>query len=169
MGAGAQVPPWALQPRFPSGASQRPGFLGFLRPQVAGYCGAARHSAAGPWGASGWGPLQQLPLSPRPPDGQSYQNSTIDQSFWEAFGSADPRKAHRSPSSDSWTCADASAEKRSSDSWDMWGSGSASNDRNSDSGGGETCGGGREGRAKTARKAAPPPVVLDEGWDTQDW
>ncbi|XP_036862373.1 ADP-ribosylation factor GTPase-activating protein 1 isoform X3 [Manis javanica] len=107
--------------------------------------------------------------SDRPPDGQSYQNSTIDQSFWEAFGSADPRKAHRSPSSDSWTCADASAEKRSSDSWDMWGSGSASNDRNSDSGGGETCGGGREGRAKTARKAAPPPVVLDEGWDTQDW
>lgn len=107
--------------------------------------------------------------SDRPPDGQSYQNSTIDQSFWEAFGSADPRKAHRSPSSDSWTCADASAEKRSSDSWDVWGSGSASNDRNSDSGGGETCGGGREGRAKTARKAAPPPVVLDEGWDTQDW
>uniref|UniRef100_A0A8C0MZ98 ADP-ribosylation factor GTPase-activating protein 1 n=1 Tax=Canis lupus familiaris TaxID=9615 RepID=A0A8C0MZ98_CANLF len=76
----------------------------------------------------------------RPLEGQSYQNSggdhpqnrTVDQSFWESFGSTDPAKGHRSPSSDSWTCADASAEKRSSDSWDVWGSGSASNNKNSD-------------------------------------
>lgn len=115
--------------------------------------------------------------SDRPPEGQSHQNSGGDHSqsspfdpgFWEAFGSADPAKAHRSPSSDSWTCADASADRRSSDSWDVWGSGSASNNKNSDSGdGGEAWGGGGEGRAKVAKKAAPPPAV-DEGWDNQDW
>ncbi|XP_038290256.1 ADP-ribosylation factor GTPase-activating protein 1 isoform X7 [Canis lupus familiaris] len=114
----------------------------------------------------------------RPLEGQSYQNSggdhpqnrTVDQSFWESFGSTDPAKGHRSPSSDSWTCADASAEKRSSDSWDVWGSGSASNNKNSDhSDLGEAWGGGGEGRAKTAKKAAPPAVPVDEGWDNQDW
>ncbi|XP_064352980.1 ADP-ribosylation factor GTPase-activating protein 1 isoform X8 [Camelus dromedarius] len=121
--------------------------------------------------------------SDRLPEGQSYQNSggdnsqnTIDQSFWEAFGTTDPAKAHRSPSSDSWTCADASADKRSSDSWDVWGSGSASNNKNSDSGDGWEAwwGGGegaakatREGAAKATRKAAPP--TADEVWDNQDW
>uniref|UniRef100_A0A8C3YM40 ADP-ribosylation factor GTPase-activating protein 1 n=1 Tax=Catagonus wagneri TaxID=51154 RepID=A0A8C3YM40_9CETA len=113
----------------------------------------------------------------RPPEGQSQrssggdpsQNSTFDHSFWEAFGSADPAKARRSPSSNSWTCADASAAKRSSDSWDVWGSGSASNNENSDSGDrGEAWGGSGEGRAKAAKQAALPPVV-DEGWDNQDW
>uniref|UniRef100_A0A8B9XZW0 ADP-ribosylation factor GTPase-activating protein 1 n=1 Tax=Bos mutus grunniens TaxID=30521 RepID=A0A8B9XZW0_BOSMU len=87
--------------------------------------------------------------SDRPPEGPSYQNSggdnsqnTLDQSFWESFGSTDPARAHRSPSSDSWTCADASADKRSSDSWDVWGSGSASasNNRISDNSGGEAWG-----------------------------
>lgn len=105
----------------------------------------------------------------RPLEGQSRQNSGGDQSFWETFGSADPTKGHRSPSSDSWTCADASAEKRSSDSWDVWGSGSASNNKNSDhSDLGEAWGGGGEGRAKT-KKATPPAVPVDEGWDSQDW
>ncbi|XP_015423197.1 PREDICTED: ADP-ribosylation factor GTPase-activating protein 1 isoform X8 [Myotis davidii] len=114
----------------------------------------------------------------RPLEDQSYQNSggdnsqnsTIDQSFWEAFGSTDPAKAHRSPSSDSWTCADASAEKRSSDSWDVWGSASTSNHKNSDnSDGGEAWGGGGEGRPKTARKAAPKAAQVDEGWDNHNW
>lgn len=106
-------------------------------------------------------------MFPRPPDGQGYQSSAVDQSFWETFGSNDPAKAHRSPSSDSWTCADASAEKRSSDSWDVWGSGSASNSKSSDqSDVGEAWG---EGRAKAARKPAPPATQVDEGWDSQDW
>ncbi|XP_058418303.1 ADP-ribosylation factor GTPase-activating protein 1 isoform X2 [Diceros bicornis minor] len=114
--------------------------------------------------------------SDRPPEGRSYQNSGgdncqnshIHQSFWETFGSADPSRAHRSPSNDSWTCADASAEKRSSDSWDMWGSGSTSN-KNSNSSG-EAWGGGGESKAKTAKKVARPPTTLvDEGWDNQDW
>ncbi|XP_043409413.1 ADP-ribosylation factor GTPase-activating protein 1 isoform X5 [Prionailurus bengalensis] len=115
--------------------------------------------------------------SDRPPEGQSYRSgggdnpqNTVDQSFWETFGSADPARGHRSPSSDSWTCADASAEKRSSDSWDVWGSGSASNNRNSDNSDlGEAWGGGGEGRAKAPKKAVPPAAPADEGWDNQDW
>ncbi|XP_039092972.1 ADP-ribosylation factor GTPase-activating protein 1 isoform X4 [Hyaena hyaena] len=114
--------------------------------------------------------------SDRPPEGQSYRSSggdnpqnTVDQSFWETFGSADPARGHRSPSSDSWTCADASAEKRSSDSWDVWGSGSASTNRNSDNSDlGEAWGGSGEGRAK-ARKAAAPAAPVDEGWGDQGW
>ncbi|XP_053782952.1 ADP-ribosylation factor GTPase-activating protein 1 isoform X2 [Desmodus rotundus] len=101
--------------------------------------------------------------SDRSLEGQGYQNSAIDQSFWETFGSTDPAKAHRSPSSDSWTCADASAEKRSSDSWDMWGAGSASNHRASDNSD------GAEGPAKPTGRAAPRAAQVDEGWDDQDW
>ncbi|KAM5305672.1 ADP-ribosylation factor GTPase-activating protein 1 isoform 5-T5 [Glossophaga mutica] len=97
--------------------------------------------------------------SDRPLEGGSYQNSAMDRSFWEAFGSADPAKARRSPSSDSWTCADASAEKRSSDSWDVWGTGSASNHRGSDHSD------GAEGTAEPSGRAAP----VDEGWDDRDW
>lgn len=112
----------------------------------------------------------------RPLEGHSYQNSsgdnsqnsTIDQSFWETFGSAEPPKA-KSPSSDSWTCADASTGRRSSDSWDIWGSGSASNNKNSNSDGWESWeGASGEGRAKATKKAAPSTAV-DEGWDNQNW
>ncbi|XP_013362920.1 PREDICTED: ADP-ribosylation factor GTPase-activating protein 1 isoform X2 [Chinchilla lanigera] len=116
-------------------------------------------------------------LSPlRPMESQSYQNSsgdnfqnnTIDQSFWETFGSSEPSKA-KSPSSDSWTCADASTGRRSSDSWDVWGSGSASNNRHSNSDGWESWeGAGGEGRAKAPKKAAASAAV-DEGWDNQNW
>ncbi|XP_058289178.1 ADP-ribosylation factor GTPase-activating protein 1 isoform X7 [Hylobates moloch] len=102
-----------------------------------------------------------------PSEGHSYQhsgpdhfqNSTIDQSFWETFGSAEPTKARKSPSSDSWTCADTSTERRSSDSWEVWGS--ASTNRNSNSDGGE----GGEG----TKKSAPPAVPSDDGWDNQNW
>ncbi|XP_077908300.1 ADP-ribosylation factor GTPase-activating protein 1 isoform X2 [Ictidomys tridecemlineatus] len=113
--------------------------------------------------------------SDRPLEGHSYQNSrgdtfasgTIDQSFWETFGSTEPPKA-KSPSSDSWTCADASTGRRSSDSWDVWGSGSASN-KNSNSDGWESWeGAGGEGRAK-ATKRAVPSVAADDGWDNQNW
>ncbi|XP_075866922.1 ADP-ribosylation factor GTPase-activating protein 1 isoform X3 [Microcebus murinus] len=113
-----------------------------------------------------------------PPEGHGYQSSggdnsqssTIDQSFWESFGSAEPSKARKSPSSDSWTCADTSAERRSSDSWEVWGSASnQSNHRNSNSDGWESWeGAGGEGRAKAAKKAAPS-APADEGWDNQNW
>ncbi|XP_021501379.1 ADP-ribosylation factor GTPase-activating protein 1 isoform X4 [Meriones unguiculatus] len=114
--------------------------------------------------------------SDRPVEGHSYQNnsgdnsqnSTIDQSFWETFGSAEPPKA-KSPSSDSWTYADASTGRRSSDSWDVWGSGSASNNKNSNSDGWESWeGASGEGRAKATKKAAPS-TAIDEGWDNQNW
>ncbi|XP_008072871.1 ADP-ribosylation factor GTPase-activating protein 1 isoform X2 [Carlito syrichta] len=106
--------------------------------------------------------------SDRIPEGHSYQNSSvdhvpssaIDQSFWETFGSTEPPRARKSPSSDSWTCADTSTERRSSDSWEVWGSGSASTNKNSNSDGGE----GWEANKKTA-----PPAPTDDGWDNQNW
>ncbi|XP_062060457.1 ADP-ribosylation factor GTPase-activating protein 1 isoform X2 [Lepus europaeus] len=95
--------------------------------------------------------------------GDGVQGSALDQSFWETFGSPEPPKA-KSPSSDSWTCADASAEKRSSDSWDVWGSSA----RNSNSDGWESGeGASGEGRAKAAKKAVPAPA--EEDWDNQNW
>ncbi|EGW11069.1 ADP-ribosylation factor GTPase-activating protein 1 [Cricetulus griseus] len=114
--------------------------------------------------------------SDRPFEGHSYQNSsgdnsqnsTIDHSFWETFGSSEPPKA-KSPSSDSWTYADASTGRRSSDSWDVWGSGSASNNKNSNSDGWESWeGASGEGRAKATKKATPS-TATDEGWDNQNW
>ncbi|XP_048666640.1 ADP-ribosylation factor GTPase-activating protein 1 isoform X10 [Marmota marmota marmota] len=132
-------------------------------------------------GSKGWRDVTTLfsgkaeDPSDRPLEGHSYQNSrgdtfasgAIDQSFWETFGTTEPPKA-KSPSSDSWTCADASTGRRSSDSWDVWGSGSASN-KNSNSDGWESwegaCG---EGRAK-ATKRAVPSVAADDGWDNQNW
>ncbi|XP_069898390.1 ADP-ribosylation factor GTPase-activating protein 1 isoform X4 [Dipodomys merriami] len=111
----------------------------------------------------------------RPLEGQSYQNSggdgfqnsAIDQSFWETFGSTEPMKT-KSPSSESWTCADASAGRRSSDSWEVWGSGSASNNKNSNSDGWESWEPSGEGRARAGKPAAPA-TAADEGWDNQNW
>ncbi|XP_059752872.1 ADP-ribosylation factor GTPase-activating protein 1 isoform X1 [Balaenoptera ricei] len=116
----------------------------------------------------------------RAPEGRSCQNSggdsshgTTDRNFWETFGSTDPARAHRSPSGNSWTCADPSADKRSSDGWDAWGSGpaSASSNRDGDDmGGGEAWGRGAEGRTRArAVKEAAPPAAVDDGWDNQDW
>ncbi|XP_042638721.1 ADP-ribosylation factor GTPase-activating protein 1 [Orycteropus afer afer] len=125
--------------------------------------------------------------SDRPPEGSGYQQSCgdhgqpggVDQSFWETFGSADASRARQSPSSNSWTCVDNSTERRSSDSWDVWGSGTGSSHRNSNEDGwenweasGQGAGGegtGGEGRARATQKAAHPPAPAGEGWDNQDW
>ncbi|XP_023597354.1 ADP-ribosylation factor GTPase-activating protein 1 isoform X3 [Trichechus manatus latirostris] len=120
--------------------------------------------------------------SDRPPEGSGYQNSsrdhvqgsTIDQSFWDTFGSAEAPRVRQSPSSGSWTCVDNSTERKSSDSWDVWGSGAGSNHRNSNSDGWENWeggweGAGGEGRARAVQKAAPPPAPAEEGWDNQNW
>ncbi|XP_007666932.1 ADP-ribosylation factor GTPase-activating protein 1 isoform X5 [Ornithorhynchus anatinus] len=121
--------------------------------------------------------------SERPPEGKSYQNSggenyqnsAVDQSFWETFGSSEPSKPHKSPSSDSWTYADNSTEKKSSDSWDVWGSGSVSNNKNSNSDSWENWettweGAGGEGKNKKGPKKAPKAsATTDEGWDNQNW
>ncbi|XP_011372441.1 ADP-ribosylation factor GTPase-activating protein 1 [Pteropus vampyrus] len=101
--------------------------------------------------------------SDRPPEGPGCQHSAgdgsqhgaIDQGFWETFGNAEPAQARRSPSSDGWACA------KAADSWDVWGSGSASNKNSDASDVGKAWGGGGEGRATAAQ--------VDDGWDSQDW
>ncbi|XP_027501690.1 ADP-ribosylation factor GTPase-activating protein 1 isoform X3 [Corapipo altera] len=95
--------------------------------------------------------------------GEGYQNNTVDQSFWETFGNSDPPKAHKSPSSESWTYVDNSTEKKSSDSWDVWGSGTVSNkNSNSDSWENwETNWENAGGESKTRK----PPKATKNAWD----
>uniref|UniRef100_A0A8C5WPZ4 ARF GTPase activating protein 1 n=1 Tax=Laticauda laticaudata TaxID=8630 RepID=A0A8C5WPZ4_LATLA len=122
--------------------------------------------------------------SERPPDTESYQNSksdgyqnnTTDQSFWETFGNSDPPKTHKSPSSDSWTYVDNSTEKKSSDSWDVWGSGTVSNNKNSNGDSWENWetnweNAAGEGKAKkTAKKTTKEPSAApEEEWDNHNW
>ncbi|XP_015261973.1 PREDICTED: ADP-ribosylation factor GTPase-activating protein 1, partial [Gekko japonicus] len=122
--------------------------------------------------------------SERPPEGDSYQNSSgegyqnnaVDQSFWETFGNSDPPKTHKSPSSDSWTYVDNSTEKKSSDSWDVWGSGTVSNNKNSNSDSWENWetsweDAGGEGKAKKTPKKATKESssAADDGWDNKHW
>lgn len=109
--------------------------------------------------------------SDRPPEGpgcqhsagDGSQNSAIDQSFWETFGSAEPAQPRRAPSSDGRACT------KAADSWDAPGSGSASHKNSGASNVGEAWGGGGEGRATATGRAARPAAQVDEGWDSQDW
>ncbi|XP_010395161.1 ADP-ribosylation factor GTPase-activating protein 1 isoform X4 [Corvus cornix cornix] len=95
--------------------------------------------------------------------GEGYQNNAIYQNFWETFGNSDPPKAHKSPSSESWTYVDNSTEKKSSDSWDVWGSGTVSNkNSNSDSWENwETNWENTGGESKTRK----PPKATKNAWD----
>ncbi|XP_072852845.1 ADP-ribosylation factor GTPase-activating protein 1 isoform X9 [Pogona vitticeps] len=122
--------------------------------------------------------------SERPTEGESYQNSggegyqnnAVDHSFWETFGNSEPPKTHKSPSNDSWTYVDNSTEKKSSDSWDVWGSGTVSNNKNSNSDSWENwetswenaAGEGKTSKApkKTAKESSS---AAEEGWDNQNW
>ncbi|XP_049673296.1 ADP-ribosylation factor GTPase-activating protein 1 isoform X10 [Accipiter gentilis] len=106
--------------------------------------------------------------------GEGYQNNTVDQSFWETFGNSDPPKAHKSPSSESWTYVDNSTEKKSSDSWDVWGSGTVSNNKNSNSDSWENWetnweNTGGESKTKKPPKATKKASSADDGWDNQNW
>ncbi|KAM6378380.1 ADP-ribosylation factor GTPase-activating protein 1 isoform 9-T10 [Pluvialis apricaria] len=106
--------------------------------------------------------------------GEGYQNNAVDQSFWETFGNSDPPKAHKSPSSESWTYVDNSTEKKSSDSWDVWGSGTASNNKNSNSDSWENWetnweNTGGESKTKKPPKATKKASSADDGWDNQNW
>ncbi|KAM3839344.1 ADP-ribosylation factor GTPase-activating protein 1 [Vipera latastei] len=122
--------------------------------------------------------------SERPPEAESYQNSknesyqnnSVDQSFWETFGNSDPPKTHKSPSSDSWTYVDNSTEKKSSDSWDVWGSGTVSNNKNSNGDSWENWesnweNAAGEGKAKkTSKKATKEPSsATEDEWDNHNW
>ncbi|KAM3664308.1 ADP-ribosylation factor GTPase-activating protein 1 isoform 6-T6 [Ammospiza maritima maritima] len=95
--------------------------------------------------------------------GEGYQNNAVDQSFWDTFGNSDAPKAHKSPSSESWTYVDNSTEKKSSDSWDVWGSGTVSNkNSNSDSWENwETSWENTGGESKTRK----PPKATKNAWD----
>ncbi|KAM6112851.1 ADP-ribosylation factor GTPase-activating protein 1 isoform 2-T2 [Pterocles gutturalis] len=106
--------------------------------------------------------------------GEGYQNNAVDQSFWETFGNSDPPKAHKSPSSESWTYVDNSTEKKSSDSWDVWGSGTVSNNKNSNSDSWENWetnweNTGGESKTKKPPKATKKASSADDGWDNQNW
>ncbi|XP_029467529.1 ADP-ribosylation factor GTPase-activating protein 1 isoform X2 [Rhinatrema bivittatum] len=97
--------------------------------------------------------------------GDGYQNSTADKTGWETFSSPDVAKEHKSPSSDSWTYADNSGEKKSSDSWDIWGSETVSNNKNSNSESWDTWesnweSAGSGGKTKKEKAAEP-----EDGWD----
>ncbi|XP_071671507.1 ADP-ribosylation factor GTPase-activating protein 1 isoform X6 [Patagioenas fasciata] len=106
--------------------------------------------------------------------GEGYQNNAVDQSFWETFGNSDPPKAHKSPSSESWTYVDNSTEKKSSDSWDVWGSGTVSNNKNSNSDSWENWetnweNTGGESKTKKPSKATKKGSSSDDMWDNQNW
>lgn len=71
---------------------------------------------------------------------------------------------------------DNSTEKKSSDSWDVWGSGTVSNNKNSNSDSWENWetsweNAGGEGKAKKTPKKATKESssAADEGWDNQPW
>lgn len=111
--------------------------------------------------------------------GESYQNMDategcqgsppsqgVSKDFWETFGSNTSLKPKMSPSSDSWTVADNSA-KKSSDSWDNWGSEAASNNKHSTGDSWEAWDNNWESAEGKAKKS--PTKAPEEGWDNADW
>ncbi|KAM5134950.1 ADP-ribosylation factor GTPase-activating protein 1 [Mantella aurantiaca] len=102
--------------------------------------------------------------------GDSYQNATSGKSFWETFGSSEEiKKPTKSPSGDSWTFPENTAERKSSDSWEVWGSGTTSNNKNSNSDSWENWDSHweAEGKGKKGGKSQAPPA--DDGWDSANW
>ncbi|KAG7493790.1 ADP-ribosylation factor GTPase-activating protein 1 isoform X6 [Solea senegalensis] len=120
-------------------------------------------------------------ISGKPDDGsagESYQNmdategyqgsssQPVAKDFWETFGSNSSLKAKKSPSSDSWTNVDNSA-KKSSDSWDNWGSEAASNNKHSTEESWEAWDNNWENADGKTKKSPTKPA--EETWDKGDW
>ncbi|XP_058487805.1 ADP-ribosylation factor GTPase-activating protein 1 isoform X8 [Solea solea] len=120
-------------------------------------------------------------ISGKPDDGsagESYQNmdasegyqgsssQPVANDFWETFGSNSSLKAKKSPSSDSWTNVDNSA-KKSSDSWDNWGSEAASNNKHSTEESWEAWDNNWENADGKTKKSPTKPA--EETWDKGDW
>uniref|UniRef100_A0A3P8UVW7 ADP-ribosylation factor GTPase-activating protein 1 n=1 Tax=Cynoglossus semilaevis TaxID=244447 RepID=A0A3P8UVW7_CYNSE len=120
-------------------------------------------------------------FSGKPEDGsagESYQNmdgtegyqsvsaQPIAKDFWETFGSNTSLKAKKSPSSDSWTIADNST-KKSSDSWDNWGSEAASNNKNSTEESWEAWDNNWENADGKTKKSPTKPA--EDNWENADW
>ncbi|XP_077428555.1 ADP-ribosylation factor GTPase-activating protein 1 isoform X4 [Vanacampus margaritifer] len=100
---------------------------------------------------------------------EGYQGSSsqpVSKDFWETFGSNNSLKAKKSPSSDSWTVADNSA-KKSSDSWDNWGSDAASNNKHSTEESWEAWDNNWENADGKAKKSPTKPA--EETWGNADW
>ncbi|CAK6955768.1 ADP-ribosylation factor GTPase-activating protein 1 [Scomber scombrus] len=100
---------------------------------------------------------------------EGYQGSStqpVAKDFWETFGSNNSLKAKKSPSSDSWTIADNSA-KKSSDSWDNWGSEAASNNKHSTEESWEAWDSHWDNKDGKAKKSPTKPA--EETWDNADW
>ena len=87
--------------------------------------------------------------------------------FWETFGSNTSLKPKKSPSSDSWTVADNST-KKSSDSWDNWGSEAASNNKHSTGDSWEAWDNNWE-KAGDAKPTKSPSKPAEESWENADW
>ncbi|XP_054641089.1 ADP-ribosylation factor GTPase-activating protein 1 isoform X4 [Dunckerocampus dactyliophorus] len=101
--------------------------------------------------------------------GEGYQGSSsqpMSKDFWETFGSNNSLKAKKSPSSDSWTIADNSA-KKSSDSWDNWGSDAASNNKHSTEESWEAWDNNWENADGKTKKSPTKPA--EETWGNADW
>ncbi|XP_023180620.1 ADP-ribosylation factor GTPase-activating protein 1 isoform X5 [Xiphophorus maculatus] len=100
---------------------------------------------------------------------EGYQGSSsqpVSRDFWETFGSNSSLKEKKSPSSDSWTMADNSA-KKSSDSWDNWGSEGASNNKHSTEESWEAWDNNWENADGKTKKSPSKPA--DEAWDNAGW
>ncbi|XP_073463556.1 ADP-ribosylation factor GTPase-activating protein 1 isoform X6 [Aquarana catesbeiana] len=103
-------------------------------------------------------------------DSDRYQNASSGKSFWETFGSSEEiKKPTKSPSGDSWTFPENTAERKSSDSWEVWGSGTPSNNKNSNSDSWENWDSHweAEGKGKKGGKSQAPST--DDGWDSANW
>ncbi|KAM9296064.1 ADP-ribosylation factor GTPase-activating protein 1 [Gastrophryne carolinensis] len=100
--------------------------------------------------------------------GESYQNDAQGKSFWETFGSSEEiKKPTKSPSGDSWAFPENASERKSSDSWEVWGSGTTSNNKNSNSDSWENWDSHWEGEGKKGGKSQAPSK--DDGWDNANW
>ncbi|XP_031423130.1 ADP-ribosylation factor GTPase-activating protein 1 isoform X2 [Clupea harengus] len=96
-----------------------------------------------------------------------YQNSGgAENEGWETFGSV--AKPKKSPSSDSWTIADNSAGKKSSDSWDNWGSEGQANNKHSTGDSWETWDTNWDSAGENKAKKSPAKPA-EESWDNADW
>ncbi|XP_053309316.1 ADP-ribosylation factor GTPase-activating protein 1 isoform X2 [Spea bombifrons] len=100
--------------------------------------------------------------------GDGYQNAGPPKNFWETFGSSeDVQKPSKSPSGDSWTFPENSTGRKSSDSWEVWGSGTTSNNKNSNSDSWENWDSHWEGAEGKGKKGQAP--ATDPGWEDANW
>lgn len=107
----------------------------------------------------------------------SYQNSGVHQDFWDTFDKSDSTTAKKSPSSNSWTYAENSTEKKSSESWENWGSENIANNKTSNSDGWEAWESNWESlesghKAKTkssAKKTETTKASEGDAWGNADW